>query len=362
MERKFVIIGAGNGGQSLAGDMSIRGVEVQAIYDKNENAISPISQNGGIKMSGPIVQGFGKIKLATTKLEQAMKSGDVFLVAITSNFHRVLASEMAPYIKPEHTVILLPGYVGSSILFANTLKECGVTELPLIGESLSFPYATRLLGPAHAGIKARKYALPVAAFPASRNEEFIKIIQQAIPEAILSENSLEVGLNNSNPTTHVAFYLFNLGKVESPDIKDADFHAWGTPNVVRIQYEMDNERMEIIKALGFTPISYDDFQEVCYKGRHYQPIKQSNEIQSNASQVPDRFIDEDVPMGLIPMQALARKLEVPTPTIDTLIQMANLVRNRDFALVGTTLEHMGIEDKSKEEIVTFVNGRELAIN
>jgi opine dehydrogenase len=358
MSKKFVIIGAGNGGQSLAGDMSIRGVEVQAIYDKNENAIRPIAKNGGIKMSGPVVQGFGHVKKATINLEEAMSAGDVFLVAITSNFHRELASEMAPYIRPEHTVVLLPGYVGSSISFAKTLMKCGVKELPLIGESLSFPYATRLLEPAHAGIKARKLALPVAAFPANRNQEFIEIVKQAIPEAILSQNTLEVGLNNSNPTTHVAFYLFNMGKVESPDVKDADFHSWGTPSVVRIQYAMDNERMEILKALGFKPISYDEFHDICYKGEHYKPIKQSNEIQSNASQVPNRFIDEDVPMGLIPMQELGRKLGVPTPTIDVLILMANLVRGKDFSKEGTSLEIMGIDGKNKEEIISFVNGEE----
>ncbi len=362
MRKRFVIIGAGNGGQSLAGDMAIRGVRVDAIYDKNEEAIAPIAENGGIKMSGPVVQGFGAVDCATTNLEEAMNSGDVFLVAITSNFHMVLASEMAPFIKPEHTIVLLPGYVGSSISFANTLKKRGVKELPLIGESLSFPYATRLIGPAHAGIKARKYALPMAAFPACRNQEFIDIVQQAIPEAILSEDTLTVGFNNSNPTTHVAFYLFNVGKVESDEAKNADFHSWGTPSVVRIQYAMDNERVEIMKALGLKPISYDEFHTICYKGKHFQPIAQSNELPENASQIPGRFIDEDIPMGLVPMQALARKLGVPTPTIDTLILMGNLVRGKDFTKEGTSLEIMGIDNMNIEEILSYVHGKELAVN
>ena len=78
MDKKFVIIGAGNGGQSLAGDMTIRGTEVEAIYDKNPEAILPIAKNGGIKMSGPVVQGFGKVKYATTNLEEAMNAGNVF--------------------------------------------------------------------------------------------------------------------------------------------------------------------------------------------------------------------------------------------------------------------------------------------
>ena len=351
MDKKYVIIGAGNGGQSLAGDMAIRGIDVEAIYDKNESAILPISKQGGIKMSGPVVEGFGKVKMATSSLKEAMLAGNVFLVAITSNFHETLAVEMAEYIKPEHTVVLLPGYAGSSLMFANTLIKNGINELPLIGESLSFPYATRLLEPAHAGIKARKVALPVAALPSKRNQELLEILKAPIPGAYLLANTLEVGLNNSNPTTHVAFYMFNMGKVESPDVKDADFHAWGTPSVVRIQYAMDEERMKIVRAFELEAISYDDFHEICYKGVHYKPIKQTGQLQSNASQVPDRFIDEDIPMGLVPLQKLARVLGIETPVIDILISMGNLIRNKDYYKEGTSLEKMGIDNLSKSEIL-----------
>lgn len=354
MEKKFVIIGAGNGGQSLAGDMVLRGLNVATIYDKNVEMISSIIENGGIKMSGPVVQGFAPIKCATNDLEVAMNTGDIFLVCITSNFHGVLASEVAPYIKPEHTFALLPGYIGSSIIFSNTLKKYGIKKLPLIGESVSFPYATRLIGPAHTGIKSRKDALPLAALPASRNEEFLKVIQEAIPEVIIARDTLSVGFNNVNPVSHVVFYLFNMGKVESSEAKASDFHGWGTPTVVRIQYEMDAERLTVMKAMDLETISYDEFHRICYHNRHYKPIPQVKELPKSASQVPNRFIDEDVPMGLVPMSDFGKKLFVPTPTIDVLIQMANLVRKRNFMTEGTTLKKMGLDSMNTDEILAFV--------
>ena len=356
MKKRFVIIGAGNGGQSLAGDMVLRGSNVTAIYDKNAEAVAAITKNGGIKMSGPVVQGFAPIECATNDLEVAMNVGDVFLVCITSNFHKALASEIAPYIKPEHTVVLLPGYIGSSIMFSNTLKKCSVKKLPLIGEAVSFPYATRLIEPAHTGIKSRKDALPVAALPATRNEEFIKIVQEAIPEAILSSDTLSVGFNNVNPTSHVAFFLFNLGKVESPEAKNSDFHSWGTPTVIRIQYEMDAERLAVMNAMHLETITFDEFHRICYHNKHYTPIPQAEGLPPSASQVPDRFIDEDVPMGLVAMSDFGKKLGVPTPTIDVLIQMANLVRKKNFAIEGTTLENMGVGGMSTDEILAIVRG------
>ena len=44
MEHKYVIIGAGNGGQSLAGDMVLHGTQVAAIYDKNPAPIRDIKE------------------------------------------------------------------------------------------------------------------------------------------------------------------------------------------------------------------------------------------------------------------------------------------------------------------------------
>lgn len=357
MGKRFVVIGAGNGGQSLAGDMVLRGVEVAAIYDKNSTPIEAIKQRGGIKMSGPVVQGFAPIKCATTDLEEAVKAGDVFLVAITSNFHKDLAVSLAPYLTAEHTIVLLPGYVGSSLLFAKALSKCGLVDLPLIGETISFPYATRLIEPAHAGIKARKFALPVAALPATRNEELLRIFQEVIPEAVLFEDSLSVGFNNVNPTSHVPYYLFNLGKVESPEAVNADFHSWGTPTVNRIKHDMDHERLAVMKAMGLQLLSYEEFQELAYGGKGFKPIPQAGGIPGNASQVPDRFIDEDVPMGLVAMASLGKMVNVSTPTIDTLIQTANLVRQKDFAKIGGSLEYLGIDDMNLEEILRFVRGK-----
>lgn len=356
MRNRFVVIGGGNGGQSLAGDMVLRDVNVTAIYDKNPKAVEPIKKNGGIKMSGPVVRGFAPIECATSDLELAMNAGDVFLVAITSQFHKALATEMAKHIKPEHTVLLMPGYVGSSIIFANTLRELGIKELPLIGESVSFPYATRLIEPAHAGIKARKVALPMAALPASRNTELINTVKEAIPEAVEYADTLSVGFNNVNPAAHVPYYLFNLGKVESPEARDADFHSWGTPTVIRIKNDMDNERLEVMKAMGLETMSYDVFQEICYKGSHFKPIPQADNVPASSSQVPDRFIDEDVPMGLVAISDFGKKVGIFTPTIDALIQMANLVREKDFVTTGNTLEYMGIGEMSIDEILKFVRG------
>ncbi len=357
MSKRFVIIGAGNGGQSLAGDLVLNGTEVTAIYDKNPNMVDPIAEQGGIKMSGPVIQGFAPIPLATTDTKTALEAGDVFLITITSNFHRTLAKEIAPYVKPEQTFLLIPGYVGSSVSFAQELQKAGVETLPLIGETLSLPYATRLLAPAHAGIKIKKFELPMAAFPATRNQELYNIINPAMKQTILFNDTMEIGFNNPNPMTHTVYYLFNLGKVESPESKTGDFHAWGTPIVDRIRDSVDAERVALAKALGIRPLTYKEFKELSYRGNHYKPIKQEIEsLPDTSSQTPNRYIDEDIPMGLAVYQSFGKLLGVPTPTIDVVVSMANLVRQRDLREEGISVEKLGFTEMTAEEIMNYVRG------
>ena len=354
MDYKYVIIGAGNGGQSLAGDMTLRGTKVSAIYDKNPAPIESIRKAGGIQMSGPVVQGFAPIDHPTASLEDAMQQGNVFLVTIVANFHPQLAKEMAPYVRESDIIILIPGNAGSSLIFRKTLQECGVEKLPLIGETISMPYATRLLGEAHAGIKARKLALPAAALPASRNEEFFAALSGAIPEATLWSDSLSVGMNNFNPCSHVPYYLLNMGKVEAPTPADADFHAWNTPTTDRISELYDGERIAVMNALGLTPLSNQEAQKLCYANKHYVPIKQDSDRPLNAVQVPDRFIEEDVPLNMVLVSDLGHKLGIATPVTDLLIDLSNLVRQKDFRVLGTKAETLGIQSLDKESIRALI--------
>ena len=354
MEYKYVIIGAGNGGQSLAGDMVLHGTKVAAIYDKNPAPIREIKESGGIKMSGPVMQGFAPIKHPTEGLEDAMQQGNVFLVTIVANFHPQLAREMAPYIRETDTVILIPGNAGSSLIFRKTLAECGVKKMPLIGETISMPYATRLLGKAHAGIKAKKLALPCAALPASRNEEFLAALKPAIPEATLWTDSLSIGMSNGNPCGHVPYYLMNIGKVEAPTPADVNFHAWNTPTTDRISDLYDEERMTVMRAIGLNPLSHHEVLKICYANKHYDPIKQQEDRPENAVQVPDRFIDEDVPLNMVLVSEIGHKLGIPTPVADLLIDLSNLVREKDFRAIGTKTETLGIQSLDKESIHALV--------
>ena len=77
-----------------------------------------------------------------------------------------------------------------------------------------------------------------------------------------------------------------------------------------------------------------------------------------AVQVLDRFIDEDVPLNMILVSEIGHKLNVPTPITDLLIDVSNLVREKDFRATGTTLDTLGIASLDKAYIWELIGRKE----
>jgi len=354
--KKFGIIGAGNGGQSIIADLVLKKVKVSGIYDCNPDPILAIKKQGGIRMVGSVLSGFVKIPLATKNIEEIVKLSDVLLIAVPATAHETLAKQLAPYLRPNQLVVLFPGYVGGTIIFRRILDRYSNAKKVILAEAISMPYATRLVEPACVGIKARKIAIPVASFPSTNTAQAVKILKEAFPEVIAWKDVLSIGLNNPNPTVHVTKYIFNLGRIESPESFGADFHSWKSPTVDKIEQKFETERLSVIRKMGLKILPVEKFQDLCYGGIHYKPVSHDYDqnLPPSASQVPVRFIEEDVPMGLVPLSGFGKIFGVPTPTIDFLINVASFIRETDYRKMGRTPEYLGLAGMSVNQIGIFI--------
>ena len=78
-------------------------------------------------------------------------------------------------------------------------------------------------------------------------------------------------------------------------------------------------------------------------------------FRSKAPQSIDhRYIFEDVPMSLVPIASLGRALGAATPTIDMIIDLANLLHGVDYRSSGRTVEKLGLAGLSVKEILEVV--------
>ena len=63
--------------------------------------------------------------------------------------------------------------------------------------------------------------------------------------------------------------------------------------------------------------------------------------------VDSRYISEDVPQGLVMLEALGKSLSIPTPVCTALIELATYALGRDLRAEGRTPERLGRENIQK---------------
>lgn len=353
---RFAIIGAGNGGLSMAGDLVLKGFEVSGLYDRFPAAVTPVQQRGGIELLGDVLAGFAPIVNATTDIGTAVRGATVVVVVVPAFAHEWIAAQLASHLVDGQIVLLTPGYPGGALLFRKTLNENGLRARIDLAETNLILYATRIVGPAQVGIKAIKRTLWIAALPASRTPHVLDALRAAIPQLVPLRNVLEVGFNCTNPVSHVPAAVLNWGRMEQDDgSRHFDWHDWVTPGIQRTQAVLDAERGAVLRAMGVRYISAVEAAKASYDGQAWKVVPLQGAVPDSSRTIAPRFITEDVPMGLVAWASMGRKLGVETPTIDSLIHLANAIKGVNYWAEGRTVERLGMADKSPDEIRAMVD-------
>ena len=128
--------------------------------------------------------------------------------------------------------------------------------------------------------------------------------------------------------------------------------------------EVDQERIALCKKLNYDTVRFIEFfykagstSEGAFKsGSVYRALQESepNRFIRAPENLSYRFLTEDVPYGIVPMGHLGRMLQVATPTIKALVDLACLINETDYWKTGWTPEKMGIQGMSLEKLMTFV--------
>jgi opine dehydrogenase len=352
-DQKFCVLGAGHGGLAMAGHLAIKGFKVN-LYNRGRNRIKPVIQRKGIKVEGE-VKGFGKIELASTNIQECIKNADVLMVVVPANAHRFIAETCASCLKENQVVILNPGRTGGALEFYNVLKQKNLKRFPFIAEAQTFLYASRALGPAHAKIFSVKNSVPLATLPAYWIPGILKVINRAFPQFIPGDNIFKTSLENIGAIFHPALTILNAGWIEST-YGDFEYYIKGaSPSVAQVLEKLDKERLDVAAALGIKAMSAKSWLYTAYSaaGDNLNEAIQGNPGY-HGIKAPDRlhhrYVDEDVPMSLVPLASIGDMLKVETPTIKSIIHLASIMRGIDFCKKGRTVKNLGIKGMSIKEI------------
>ena len=361
MAKTWAIIGGGNGGQSIAGHLAVLGETVR-LFDVVPATVDAINARGGIQLHHG-VEGFGRLEFATTSMEQVMDGADICMVVLPSLYHENIAKQMIPNLKDGMVVFLHPESSCGAVAFRKVMDDMGCKAEIVLGAAGTLLYSTRIQTPGEVYIFGVKSEVPMAALPASDNDKLAAAIRPALPWFVLVENTLVTSLGNINAMMHPAPMLLNTSRIEADPFVPYMYYWEGmTPSIGKYVEAMDRERIAVANALGLQLRSIrEDYVAMYECGTKETPLYQlcrnnpSYDGIMTSDTLATRYVLEDIPFSLEPIQAIARAAGVPTPKIDAIVTLGRTILEEKMA-VGRNAETLGIAHMDREALLQFING------
>jgi opine dehydrogenase len=196
--------------------------------------------------------------------------------------------------------------------------------------------------------------VPIAALPAYRTPDVLKVVNRAFPQFVAGTNVLQTSYDNIGMVFHPPVTMLNAAWIESHH--DFEYYIEGiSQSVSKVLERVDAERRAVAGAVGVNTHSAREWLYLAYNSAGRTLFESVQATPGYAGvQAPNtlvhRYLLEDVPMSLVPISDTGRQYGVPTPTIDAFIHMASLMLERDFRREGRSLERMGIKGMSVKDL------------
>lgn len=353
---KIAVIGAGNGGQAIAGYLAMQGYEV-ALYDIVAEKIKELGVLGGIRLEGRI-NGFGKIKCFTTNLAEAVNGAEIIMVTTVANAHKAVAQSLSPYVVDGQVIILNPGRTCGALVFKQSLMEAGCKARFYLAEAQTLVYACRIVQNGTVNIIGVKDEVLLSALPSIDTDYVLSKVNPLYPSFMKTTNVLRTSLENIGAMFHPCVLLFNAATIERNEL--FWFYRDMTERVAAFIERFDEERLAVGKAYGIDLLGVNDWIKFAYKDTVGDSLCERmknnpayHDIKS-PSTIFTRQLTEDIPTGVLPIMELGHAAGVKTPLLESMINICEALLGQDLHTNGRNLKNLGLSDKSKDEILNYI--------
>ncbi len=348
---KVAVVGAGNGGTAVATDLAYRGHEVTliktstSIHDDNFNYLLDNAGHMTLDEFGEFKS--GDIALVTRDLS-AVKGCPVVIIYVQTNYHESVIERLAPLLEDGQILLINPGYLSTAYVLKHCKKDV------IVAEATSSFIDCRIRQPGMIKVGFRNVRNPIGIYPRSRREEAIAVLDQLGFPLVYWNSVVETALHNPNMIVHTVGAVMSIPRVEKTNGDYCMYHEVFTPAVWRILEKLDAEKMDVLEHLGFPRIPY---VEACKFRNSLDDDRDAKEVffwyagmptrAKGPTSVESRYISEDVPQGIVMLEALGKALNIATPVAAGLIEIASAALGRDLRAEGRTIERLGRENIEK---------------
>jgi len=210
------------------------------------------------------------------------------------------------------------------------------------------------MSPGQFRVGFRNVRNPIGIYPSARKAEAIQKLDQMQERFVYLDSVVEAAIHNPNLVVHTVGSVMSIPHIETMGNEFCMYHeAYTRDNTAtwKILEALDREKMNVLEKLGFSRLSYVD---ACKYRNSLDEKKEAKEVfldyaametrAKGPTKVDSRYISEDVPQGLVMLEALGSSLEVATPIATSLIEIASAALGRDLRAEGRTPEGLGTEN------------------
>jgi opine dehydrogenase len=363
--KRAAILGCGSGGMTMAVDLGMKGFKVSLFdfpeYDKNLRAVE---ERGNVKAVGRL-EGEVEPDVTTTDMAEAIEGADAIFLAIRAYGVERFINEAAKHMEPGQVILNWSSYLAALRAYP-TFKETAPKD-SILGEGAILPYFVKPIEPGVMSVYGVKAHLWAAAMPGNKTPEMMEVVSEFFPNCEAAANVLYTSLTNPNLQVHVPPALLNTGTWEKTG---GDLEFYGTlmtPKVAKVMDAVDKERIAVGKALGIELLPKPEVLKMEYgqygvRGETMYEVYST--FASHRSWRPGLSLDEfaartafgeDIMYGYVFISTLGDQLGIPTPAIDTMVSLAQLVIGKEYWKEGVTAEKLGIKDMPAEQVMRYVS-------
>ena len=353
--KKVAVLGGGHGAHCMAADLASRGFKVNMFeMPEFKSKLSLLFETKTIEIDG-CIKGRYTLKKVTSDIHEAIDGVRYILIVTPAFAHKAYAKLLKGKTDSRNqTIILYPGAF-AGLLFKTVFGD----DCPVVAEANNLPYDTRLVEPGRVMLYGFNN-INIAFMPTYRGEAMFEQVKALHPFVRMYDDVLEAGLSIVNPAFHAGLCLFSINDIENWPKRPFFLYEHGvTPSSVKMNIELDKERKAIGRVFGYSLRPIEDFANLAedYTWRDlYKAIHGDISLTSISGphNIDSRYLTEDAPYGLVPWSHIGRLAGVKTTYIDTIVNIYNVIHEKNWWEEGRNMQDLGLDGMSVAETKNYL--------
>jgi opine dehydrogenase len=354
---RVAIVGAGPVGRATAAYLAHHHHEA-GIWSPSGRSLADVAQDPAAR--GRIALSYegalsGTASIARIESAAALAEYPVVLIAVPGHAYPTVLPVVADTLRQEQLVILSGALSLAPLWIRERIAARGMQPPVVVGWGTTLGTARRS-PTAHVKLNTIRTRFDMAAVPAVAGASALQSCRELFGDRfVLADNVLAVALANVNPIAHAAETLPNLTRIDRRE--DWPLFHYLTESAARMCAALDAERLRVAAAFGAQVRSIEEHYRLSYHvdGADIATIAEAIHAKYQGPLGPKtlehRYVLEDVPFGLVVIEALARCAGVEVPNVSASITLLSSACGRDFRRDNPLLTDLAIARSTPAELL-----------